>query len=115
MNKLYHNPRCSKSRQAKELLEQNGINFEVCEYLKDIPSKDKIKELINALGFASAHDLMRTKETVYKEKNIASLKGNEDALIEVMTENPILIERPIFTAKGKAAIGRPPESVLDLI
>ncbi|MCM8542445.1 MAG: arsenate reductase (glutaredoxin) [Lentisphaeraceae bacterium] len=115
MNKLYHNPRCSKSRQTKELLEQNGADFEVVEYLKDIPTEKEIKELVKALGLASAHDLMRTKETVYKEKNIASLKGEEDLLIKAMIENPILIERPIFSVNGKAAIGRPPESVLELI
>ena len=115
MNKLYHNPRCSKSRQTKELLEQNGADFEVIEYLKDTPSAKELEALVKALGLSSAHDLMRTKETVYAEKNISSLKGDESALIKAMTENPILIERPVFAVDGKAAIGRPPENVLELI
>lgn len=115
MNKLYHNPRCSKSRQTKELLESNSAQFDVIEYLKDTPSKNDIQNLIKELGFSSAHDLMRTKETSYKENNIVALKGDEKALIQAMVENPILIERPIFSANGKAAIGRPPENVLELI
>lgn len=114
MNKLYHNPRCSKSRQTKELLESNSIEFEVVEYLKNSPSKDELKGLVKALGLSSAHDLMRTKESIYKENNIAELKENEDALFQAMLDHPILIERPIFTANGKAAIGRPPENVLQL-
>ena len=114
MNKLYHNPRCSKSRQTKELLESNSVQFEVIEYLKDTPSKNDIQNLVNELGLSSAHDLMRTKETSYKENNIADLKGDEKALIQAMVENPILIERPIFSVNGKAAIGRPPENVLEL-
>ena len=115
MNKLFHNPRCSKSRQTQELLEGNGAEFEVVEYLKETPTAEDLKNIISALGLASAHDLMRTKEGVYKEKNIADLKGNEEALINAMVENPILIERPIFVSGKKAAVGRPPENVLELI
>lgn len=115
MNRLFHNPRCSKSRQTKELLENEGASFEVVEYLRETPTAEDLKSIVSALGLASAHDLMRTKEEVYQEKNIAALKGNEDALIEAMVENPILIERPIFVSGNKAAVGRPPENVLELI
>ena len=114
-NILYHNPRCSKSRQTKQLLEDNDASFEVVEYLKETPDADELKSIVKALGFASAHDLIRTKEAVYKEKNIADLKGNEEALIQAMVENPGIIERPILVAGNKAAIGRPPENVLELI
>lgn len=114
MSKLYHNPRCSKSRQTKELLENNSVEFEVVEYLKETPSAEELKGLVQALGLSSAHELMRTKETVYKENNIAELKGNEEALVQAMVNNPILIERPIYLVGDKAAIGRPPESVLEL-
>jgi len=114
MNRLYHNPRCSKSRQTKELLESNGTEFEVIEYLKKTPSVNELREIVKMLGLQSAHELIRTKETVYAEKNIAALKNDETALLKAMTENPVLIERPIFVSGDRAAIGRPPESVLEL-
>jgi len=97
------------------LLEDNNASFEVVEYLKETPSVDELKSIIKALGFSSAHDLMRTKEAAYKEQNVSELKGNEDALLKVMVENPSLIERPILVVGDNAAIGRPPENVLELI
>ena len=113
MTTIYHNPRCSKSRETLALLEQQGISPEVVLYLQTPPSNETIKTLLNQLGMASARELMRTKEDIYKELDLKS-ETNEDALIEAMTANPKLIERPIVIHNDKAKIGRPPESVLEL-
>ncbi|MBJ7551801.1 arsenate reductase (glutaredoxin) [Marinomonas ostreistagni] len=113
MTTIYHNPRCSKSRETLALLEQQGISPEVVLYLQTPPSNDTIKTLLNQLGMTSARELMRTKEDIYKELDLKS-EPNEDALIEAMTANPKLIERPIVIHNDKAKIGRPPESVLEL-
>ena len=113
MTTIYHNPRCSKSRETLALLEQQGISPEVILYLQTPPSNETIKTLLNQLGMASARELMRTKEDIYKELDLKS-ETNEDALIEAMTANPKLIERPIVIHNDKAKIGRPPESVLEL-
>lgn len=113
MTTIYHNPRCSKSRETLALLEQQGISPEVVLYLQTPPSNETIKTLLNQLGMASARELMRTKEDIYKELDLKS-EPNEDALIEAMTANPKLIERPIVIHNDKAKIGRPPESVLEL-
>lgn len=113
MTTIYHNPRCSKSRETLALLEQQGISPEVVLYLQTPPSNETIKTLLNQLGMASARELMRTKEDIYKELDLKS-ESNEDTLIEAMTANPKLIERPIVIHNDKAKIGRPPESVLEL-
>ena len=113
--KFYHNPRCSKSRQTLALLEENGHAVEIVKYLEDTPSIDELKSIVEKLGFSSAHQLFRTKETLYKELDVASSKGDETKLIEILNSNPKLIERPILVTDEKAAIGRPPESVLDII
>jgi len=113
MTTIYHNPRCSKSRETLALLEQQGISPEVVLYLQTPPSNETIKTLLNQLGMTSARELMRTKEDIYKELDLKS-EPNEDALIEAMTANPKLIERPIVIHNDKAKIGRPPESVLEL-
>ena len=113
--KLYHNPRCSKSRQTLALLEDNGHQPEIVKYLEDTPSVDELKTIIEKLGFTSAHQLFRTKETLYKELDVASAKNDEAKLIEILNSNPKLIERPILVTATKAAIGRPPKSVLDII
>lgn len=111
---VYHNPRCSKSRETLKVLEDSGIEFNIRHYLEDVPSAAEIKQLVQWLGFESARDLMRTKEIIYKEQNIASIT-EEDELIEAMVNHPKLIERPIVVVDHKAAkIGRPPESVLTL-
>lgn len=112
--KIYHNPRCSKSRETLALLEENSVTPEVIEYLKDVPSVDDIKQLLSMLNFDSARQLMRTKETIYKELELSS-ESDERKLIEAMVANPKLIERPIVINADKAAIGRPPESVLAII
>ncbi|SFC65344.1 arsenate reductase (glutaredoxin) [Pseudoalteromonas denitrificans] len=111
---IYHNPRCSKSRQTLALLEENNITPDVIEYLKTTPTAQEVNALITKLGFESARQLMRTKEDLYKELNLKD-ETNEDALINAMTNNPKLIERPIVINGDKAAIGRPPESILDII
>lgn len=112
--KIYHNPRCSKSRETLALLEENSVTPEVIEYLKDVPSVDDIKQLLSMLNFDSARQLMRTKETLYKELELSN-ESDETKLIEAMVANPKLIERPIVVNAEKAAIGRPPESVLAII
>ena len=111
---IYHNPRCSKSRQTLALLEENNVAPEIVEYLKTAPDAQEITSLIKKLGFDSARQLMRTKEDVYKALNLKA-QNDESALINAMAENPKLIERPIVVNGDKAAIGRPPESVLDII
>lgn len=112
--KIYHNPRCSKSRQTLQLLEEKGVQPEIIEYLKQAPSKDELTSVLNLLGM-SPRALMRKGEAVFKELNLNDDTLSNDQLINAMLENPILIERPIVLANGKAAIGRPPESVLDII
>jgi arsenate reductase len=111
---IYHNPRCSKSRQTLALLEQKNNNIEIVKYLETPPSVEQLKSIISLLGFTSARELMRTKEELYKELALHN-ENDESALVNVMVNNPKLIERPIVLANGKAAIGRPPESVLDII
>jgi len=111
---FYHNARCSKSRETLALIDNDQHNIEIIKYLETPPSIDTIKELISQLGFDSARQLMRTKETLYNELDLAS-EENESALITALHANPKLIERPIVVANGKAAIGRPPESVLSIL
>lgn len=110
---IYHNPRCSKSRQTLALLEERGIQPEIVEYLKTPPSAGELKSILGKLGIA-ARDLMRTKEPEYKEQNLAQ-EQEEAALIAAMVATPKLIERPIVLANGKAALGRPPEKVLEIL
>jgi len=112
--KIFHNPRCSKSRQTLQLLEDNNVQPEIIEYLKQAPSKAELESVLNLLGM-NPRELMRKGESAYKELNLADESLSNDQLLAAMLENPILIERPIVLANGKAAIGRPPESVLDII
>ena len=111
---IYHNPRCSKSRQTLALLEEKGVILEIIEYLKTPPNQQTLKEIINKLDIAPI-DLMRKSEPIYKKLNINKESKDIQSLLDVMVENPILIERPIVVANGKAVIGRPPESVLDIV
>jgi len=111
---IYHNPRCSKSRETLALLENTDVNISIIKYLETPPSIDTLQKIIALLGFDSARQLMRTKEAIYKELALKE-EQNEAALLAAMVENPKLIERPIVLANGKAAIGRPPESVLSII
>jgi arsenate reductase (glutaredoxin) len=111
---IYHNPKCSKSRQTLELLQQNGITPTIIEYLKTPPTADTLKAILEQLGFAP-RDLMRKKEDIYTELKLDDPSLSEDALIDAMIKHPILIERPIVLVNGKAALGRPPEQVLDIL
>ena len=111
--KIWHNPRCSKSRNAAVLLEEKGVDAEVVKYLDTPPSKEEIKEVLKMLGL-SARELMRTKEDIYKELDLKN-ENDEEKLIEAMAANPKLIERPIVIKDGKAAIGRPIENIIELL
>ncbi len=111
---IYHNPRCSKSRQTLELIRSKGIEPEVVEYLKTPPSAAELKDILAKLGL-EPRDLMRRKEAPYAEKNLADAGLSTDALVAAMVADPILIERPIVLSDGKAALGRPPEKVLDIL
>ena len=113
MARIYHNPRCSKSRQTMQLLLDQGVEPEVVEYLKTAPSEEEIRALMAKLGLKAA-DIVRRGEKVFKELGLTK-DSDEDALIAAMAANPILIERPIVVKGDKAAIGRPPESVLDIL
>ncbi|RTZ64872.1 MAG: arsenate reductase (glutaredoxin) [Aquificaceae bacterium] len=111
---IYHNPRCSKSRQTLELLTEKEEPLEVVKYLDTPPSKETLEMVLDYLGLAP-RQLMRTWEAPYKALNLADESLSRDDLIAAMLENPILIERPIVIKKGKVAIGRPPESVIDIL
>ncbi|CAH0534182.1 putative protein YfgD [Vibrio stylophorae] len=113
MTQIYHNPRCSKSRETLALLQEHHIEVEEIRYLDTPPTAATIESLLKALGFDSARQLMRQKEELYKTLNLAN-EQNEDALIAAMIANPKLIERPIVVHGEKAAIGRPPAQVLAL-
>ena len=110
---IWHNPRCSKSRAALKLLEDNGIAPEVRCYLDDPPSADEIRAALGLLGLP-AIGLMRTKEAAFREAGL-SKDDAQDRLVAAMAAHPILIERPVVFANGKAALGRPPEAVLALL
>ena len=110
---IYHNPRCSKSRETLALLEQHGIAPEVVLYLEQAPSEAQIRTLLAQLGFEDPRQLMRTKEDLYRELELAAQSG--DALISAMHQHPKLIERPIVIKNGQARIGRPPELVLEIL
>ena len=111
---LYHNPRCSKSRATLELLRQRGVEPRVVEYLKTPPSRAELTEILRRLEL-SARDLMRKNEAEYAEAGLGDPGLTEDTLIISMVQRPKLIERPILVTRGKAAIGRPPESVLEIL
>lgn len=114
-NRLYHNPRCSKSRQTLALLQEKGLDFEIVEYLKDPPSLAELKEIAQLLG-KTPLEFMRVKEARFKELGLSPKDQRSDAeWLQLMAENPILIERPIWVYNGKAALGRPPEQVLELL
>ena len=111
---IYHNPRCSKSRQTLKLLQDNGIQTKIIDYLKTPPSETELKSILQRLGI-SARELMRTKERVYKEQDLGDPERDSAELISAMVNQPILIERPIVLAHGKAVLGRPPENVLSIL
>ena len=110
---IWHNPRCSKSRNALALLEEKGVEVEVVKYLDTPPSRVELVVVLEMLGL-SAKGLMRSKEAIYKELGIKDIT-DEDTLINLMIANPKLIERPIVIKDAKAAIGRPIENIIELI
>jgi arsenate reductase (glutaredoxin) len=112
---IYHNPRCSKSRETLQLLEDRGLKPKIVDYLKTPPSAAELKAILKKLKL-KPEELLRTGEPRYAELGLNDRTlDDDDALIALMVENPILIERPIVVANGKAAIGRPPETVLDIL
>ncbi len=112
--KIYHNPRCGKSRETLKLLESRGIEPEIVEYLKHPPTAAELQDILNKLGF-KPRELMRTKETEYKQNGLGDKTLSDAELIEAMIRIPKLIERPIVLANDKAAVGRPPESILAIL
>ena len=111
---IYHNPRCSKSRQTKELIEAQNITPTVIEYLKTPPSKTELKHILKLLQI-TARDLLRKKEAEYEELGLDNADLDEDQIIDIMIKHPKLIERPIVVTDKGAAIGRPPENVLEIL
>ena len=112
MISIWHNPRCSKSRETLALLTDKGITPEVRLYLDDVPTADELRSALATLGM-TAGELVRRKEALFKELDLAD--ANDDQLIDAMVANPKLIERPIVFANGRAALGRPPENVLSIL
>lgn len=112
---LYHNPRCSKSRGALELLEARGIAPRVVHYLDTPPSADELRALLGKLGYASARQLLRSGEALYQELRLDDPTLDEAALLAAMVANPRLIERPILVVGERAIVGRPSERVLELL
>ncbi len=111
---IYHNPRCSKSRQTLQLLKDNAIEPEVVLYLEQPLTPSQIHDVLTKLGM-TARQLLRKGEAAYKENNLADETLSEEQIIQLMVEFPKLIERPIVIRGDKAMIGRPPESVLTLL
>ena len=111
---IYHNPKCSKSRQTLELLQNQDIELEIVEYLKKPLNKAQINEILGLLNL-SPRELMRTNEAEYRENQLDNPELSQDQLLAAMVAHPILIQRPIVIANGKARIDRPPEKVMESI
>lgn len=112
--RIFHNPRCSKSRQTLELLTERGIEPEIIRYLETPPTEEQLEDILAALNLAP-RDLMRTGEKEYKEQGLDDPELSREQLLAAMVATPKLIERPIVLANGKAALGRPPENVLSIL
>ncbi len=110
---IYHNPRCSKSRQTLQILQEHGVDAEIREYLKTPPDRETLESVLAMLKM-EPRDLMRKGEKEYKEAGLENQELSREELIQAMLDHPKLIERPIVIHNGRAALGRPPESVLDL-
>jgi len=111
--RIYHNPRCSKSRQTLKLLEEKGITAEVIHYLQTPPGVDELRDLVKALSLPVAQ-IVRTGESTFKDLNVDIDEMDDASLLEAIADNPVLLQRPIVVVGKRAAIGRPPESVLPL-
>lgn len=111
---IYHNPRCSKSRQTLNILQERDIDPDIVEYLNTPPDAGQLAAILDLLGL-EPRELMRSGESAYKQLNLDNEELSRDELIAAMVENPILIERPIVVSDRGARIGRPPESVLEIL
>ena len=111
---FYHNPKCSKSRKALEIIQNQNINTKVILYLKDKLTKDMLREILDFSGL-SVRDIIRSNEKEYKENNLDNLKLTKDEILELILKHPIMLQRPVFVFNNKAIIGRPPEDVLKII
>jgi arsenate reductase len=111
--KIFHNPRCSKSRQGLELLENSNQSFEIVDYQNNPPTVKELKEILKMLGFTPIQ-LVRKNEAIWKE-NYKGKELSDDEIIEAMSNNPKLIERPIVIKGNKAVLGRPPENIKKLL
>lgn len=109
MIKIYHNPRCGKSREGLNIVENSGQEFEIVRYLENVPSKEELKSILKMLDIKPI-DLVRQKEKIWIE-NFKNKNLSDEAIIDAMIENPILIERPIVINGNRAAIGRPPQNI----
>ena len=112
--KIYHNPRCSKSRQTLGILTENGIEPEIVEYLKTPLQKKELQMISKAIGLRPAN-FIRKNENDYKENSIAEYLDNDEKVFQYIVKYPKIMERPIVVSNGKGIIGRPPSNVLDLI
>lgn len=113
MIKIYHNPRCRKSREGLQILEESGKDFEIVKYLENTPTKEELSDIIELLGIKPI-DLVRKNESIWKE-NYKNKQLSDNEIITAMVENPKLIERPIVVNKNKAIVGRPPENIKKII
>ncbi len=111
---IYHNPHCSKSRQTLELLDTHGVKADIVEYLKTPLNAEQLTEILGLLGM-EPRELMRTNESEYKDNALDDAGLSREQLIQAMVDHPRLIQRPIVLSKGKAALGRPPENVLEIL
>jgi len=111
---IWHNPRCSKSREAISIADESSTDAEVFKYLDETPSVDELKDVFTMLGFTSVREWMRTKEDVYVELQLKD-ETDEEKLFEAMAQNPKLIERPVLIKNGKAIIGRPTSIIADFL
>ncbi|MDU5781000.1 MAG: arsenate reductase (glutaredoxin) [Pantoea sp.] len=110
---IYHNPRCSKSRETLALLEANGVKPEIVRYLETPPDRETLQILLQKLGMSSVRQLMRTKEELYKTLRLDD--ADEAQLLDALTAHPGLLERPVVINGDRARIGRPPEAVLEIL
>ncbi len=113
MTTIYHNPRCRKSRETLEILEQKNEDITIIKYLETPPNKEELSEIINLLGILPI-DLVRRNEAIWKE-NFKGKDMTDDEIIKALTDHPKLIERPIVIKNNKAIIGRPPQKVIDIL
>lgn len=116
MNKttIWHNPRCSKSREALSIADDNNADTEIFKYLDETPTVDELKDVLKMLGFSSAREWMRTKEDIYKELDLKN-ESDEEKLLLAMSQNPKLIERPVLIKNNKAIIGRPTSIIAEFL